>query len=370
VSSDQARPPQSKPRSGTPRQRRYLFGAIGLVVIAVAAVVYAATTNPSSLRPKVDPNHLAVGPLVPPIAGTGWANSAPLSSAQLDGKVVLYDFWTYSCINCVDTIPYLRSWYERYRSDGFVVVGIHTPEFDFEMNHANVLQAIRSLGVTWPVAFDDHMKVWNAFGNDSWPADYVADRSGHLRYLAVGEGGYGQTENVIRALLGVASNSPRAASPSGAFDPGQATADITPETYLGVAHSKVARAGTVTYPPPTTVPVDTAELSGTWTGTADYVEAGSATSAISLHYQAQQVNLVLAPPASGPVSVTVELDGAPLPPAYRTSQTVVGSDGQTSVQVTGAGMYRLIAGNTAEGHTLQVTAGAPGLRAYDFTFEP
>ncbi len=352
------------------RPRVYVLVAVGLVVVALAAVIYAANTNPSRLQPKVDTDNLPVGPVAPTINGTGWANSPPLTPAGLAGKVVLYDFWTYSCINCVDTVPYVRSWFDRYRRDGLVVVGIHTPEFDFEHNHANVLRAIKNLGVTWPVAFDDKMTVWDAFRNNSWPADYLADRTGHIRYVSLGEGNYGQTENVIRTLLGVASGSPRAVSPTGGVNTSQPTADITPETYLGLAHGDDAQPGPATYPEPTSVPVDTDKLVGQWTGTAQYVQAGAAGSAIVVHYQAQEVNLVMAPPPTGPVEVVVELDGKPLPPDDRTSQTVVETDGQTSVLVASADMYRLVSGPTVEGHTLRITVGAPGLLAYDFTFEP
>lgn len=352
------------------RQRTYLLLAAGLVVVAVAAVLYAANTNASSLRVKVDTNNLPVGPVAPPVVADGWTNSAPLTAADLTGKVVLYDFWTYSCINCVDTLPYVRSWYDRYRGDGLVVIGIHTPEFDFEMNHANVLRAVKDLGVTWPVAFDDRMTTWDEFHNDAWPAEYLADRSGDIRYESVGEGDYQQTENAIRSLLGVAPTSPRAVDPSGNKNSTQPGGDITPETYLGVAHGDDAQFGPFNYPEPASVSVDTDKLVGPWTGTTEYVEAGSASSAIVLHYQAQEVNLVMAPPPTGPVTVTVTLDGKPLPLAYRTSQTVVSANGQTSVRVTDADMYRLVAGPGIEGHVLRITAGAPGLLAYDYTFEP
>jgi thiol-disulfide isomerase/thioredoxin len=350
-------------------RRGYLLIAGALVVVAIAAVVFAAHTNPSSLQPAVDTSHLPVGPAAPAVDPVGWTNSAPLTPADLKGKVVLYDFWTYSCINCVRTLPYVRAWYARYQADGLVVVGIHSPEFDFEKNHANVTRAVGNLGVTWPVAFDDNMAVWNAFQNNSWPADYIADRSGHVRYKHIGEGDYGQTEDVIRTLLGVATTAPRAAAPGSAATAAQpTTGDMTPETYLGVLRGASAKQGPATYPEPATVPVDAARLAGPWTGTADYIEAGAANSAIVLHYQARQVNLVMAPAASGPVTVVVQLDGMPVPPAYRTVQTVVDAGGRTTVTVANADLYALVQGPGVEGHTLRVTAGAPGLLAYDFTF--
>jgi thiol-disulfide isomerase/thioredoxin len=360
------RPPPPAPPSS---RRVYLFVAAALAIAAIAAVFYAANTNPSRLRPKVDTANLPEGPVAPAVNANGWINSPPLPPAGLTGKVVLYDFWTYSCVNCVRTIPYLQSWYNRYRTDGLVIIGIHTPEFDFEHDRANVTRAVVTLGVTWPVALDNSMSVWDAFGNNSWPADYVADRSGHLRYSSVGEGGYQQTEDVIRTLLNVPATSPRAAPPSKPDTDATSTADITPETYLGVERGTEAQQGPATYPDPgASVPVDSAKLSGPWTATAQYVEANSATSAIVLHYQAREVDLVLAPPASGPVDVVVELDGKPLPPAYRTGETVVSPDGQTTVKVTDADMFKLVLGPAVEGHTLRITTTAPGLLAYDFTF--
>ncbi|MDQ1442605.1 MAG: hypothetical protein QOG97_2833 [Acidimicrobiaceae bacterium] len=354
------------------RRRLYLAVALALALLAGAAVVFAANTSPSKLQPKVDTNNLDVGPVVPAVNAVGWLNSAPLTPASLSGKVVLYDFWTYSCVNCVRTIPYVRALYDRYRNEGLVVIGIHSPEFDFEKNHANVTRAVKDLGVTWPVALDDKMVVWEAFQNNSWPADYVADSAGHLRYTHVGEGDYGQTEDVVRTLLRVDASAPRAADPSASAAPAgaapTAAGDITPETYLGVLRGNSAKQGPATYPDPTTVPVDTARLSGAWSGTGDYVQADAAASAIVLHYQAREVNLVLAPPAAGPVAVILELDGKPLAPAYRTSQTVVDAGGRTSVLVADADMYRLVLGPAVEGHTLRITANAPGLLAYAFTF--
>ena len=358
---------EAPPPAGHPLRRRgYLIIAAGLVVVAIAAVIFAANTSPSSLQPKVDPNHLPVGPVAPAVNAVGWINSPPLPPSALAGKVVMYDFWTYSCINCIRTLPYLRSWYDRYQAQGLVIIGIHSPEFDFEMNHANVMRAVSALNVTWPVALDDKMVVWDAFQNNSWPADYIADGTGHIRHVHIGEGDYGQTEDVIRSLLGVKADAPRAATPSSSAAAG--AADITPETYLGVLRGNSAQQGPATYPEPTDVPSNTAKLSGPWTGTSQYIQADAPTSAIVLHYQAREVNLVLAPPASGPVSVVVQLDGKPLPPAYRTSETVVDPSGQTTVNVTAADMYRLVLGPSVEGHVVRITATTPGLQAYSFTF--
>jgi thiol-disulfide isomerase/thioredoxin len=353
-------------------RRLYLIVAVALVAVAVAAVIAARHTNPSQLAGQVDPNHLPVGPTAPAVTAKGWVNSAPLNQAELAGKVVVYDFWTYSCVNCVRTIPYVRAWYERYRADGLVVIGVHSPEFDFEKNHGNVTRAVKELDVTWPVAFDDNMATWNAFQNQYWPADYIADRSSHLRYNHFGEGDYDQTESIIRALLGLPASAPRASrsgTPTGTGSAQPTQADITPETYLGTERGTAnGQSGTATYPDPGTPPVSSARLAGTWTSTSQYVQATAAGSGIVLHYQAREVNLVLQPPQSGPVNLRVDLDGKPLPPHYRTAQTMVDDQGHTFVRVTAADLYRIVLGPEAEGHVLRLTALQPGIEAFAFTF--
>ncbi len=130
-----------------------------------------------------------------------WINSEPLPPAELRGKVVLVDFWTFDCINCRNTIPYLRSWYDKYRSQGFVIVGVHSPEFTYEHDVANVQQAIRDLKITYPVALDNDMKTWNAYRVYAWPTWFIVDKQGRIRFSHVGEGAYAESEQTILALL-------------------------------------------------------------------------------------------------------------------------------------------------------------------------
>jgi len=146
----------------------------------------------------------------PPVDATGWLNTAPLTAEDLRGKVVLYDFWTYACINCQHTLPYVKAWYARYKDDGLVVLSVHSPELEFEADPANVAAFVADHGIKYPVALDPHHTVWRAFGNHYWPAFYVDDRSGERRYEHFGEGRYDETEDVLRELLGVDPSSPRA----------------------------------------------------------------------------------------------------------------------------------------------------------------
>jgi thiol-disulfide isomerase/thioredoxin len=161
----ETRPAERESRRVSRSRRRYAAIALVLSGLAVVAVLVARGTSPSQVARPVDVDNLPVGPKAPALDAEGWLNSAPLRPADLAGKVVVYDFWTYSCVNCVRTLPYLRSWYARYAPDGLVIVGVHSPEFEFEKSDANVTKAVQRLQVTWPVAFDDDMAIWNAFGN-------------------------------------------------------------------------------------------------------------------------------------------------------------------------------------------------------------
>jgi thiol-disulfide isomerase/thioredoxin len=362
---------EPEPAGGWSNRRWYAIAAVALVIVAVIGVVVATNSSPSSVAGPVDVHHLSTGPAPPALTDAkGWLNSPPLGAAQLHGKVVLHDFWTYSCVNCVREIPRLRAWYDRYAPDGLVVVGIHSPEFDFEKDHGNVTSASQRLQVNYPVALDDDMDLWNAFGNQYWPEGWVADRAGHLRYQSIGEGNYAQTENVLRALLGVPASAPRATVTGGANfgQPPASNQPITPETYLGTDKGSAgAVPGLITYPNVGAIPADTARLVGPWNATGQAVQAAGSGAAVVLNYEARAANLVMAP-AAGPVAVVVELDGKPLPPADRTAATHVNAAGQTSVEVTSSDLYPLVLTRRVERHTLRLIAQAPGVQAFAFTF--
>jgi thiol-disulfide isomerase/thioredoxin len=344
----------------------YLVTAVCIAIAAVLAVIVAAGSNPAVISGPVDVNNLGDRGPAPALEAKGWINSPPLSRASLTGKVVLYDIWTYSCINCVRTFPYIRSWYTRYRADGLVVIGVHSPEFDFEKVHSNVAAATKRLDVTWPVALDDDMTIWNAFDNRYWPADYIADRKGHVRYSHFGEGDYTNTENVLRALLGVAPSSPRAGPVNAETASGQR---VNPETYLDTLHADLdVQPGTATYPP---VPANFREgvaVSGTWDAQEEKVVARAPGARIVLIMHAQSVNLVLASASGKPIDALVTLDGKPVPADERGASLRVDARGRTVVTVTAPDMYRLVLAPGVEDHRLEVTATAAGLEAYDFTF--
>jgi cytochrome c biogenesis protein CcdA/thiol-disulfide isomerase/thioredoxin len=290
----------------------------------------------------------------PDFAGiTRWFNTtgdAPLSLSQLRGKVVLVDFWTYSCINCLRSLPHVEAWYQRYHSDGLVVVGVHTPEFDFEHVPGNVQSAVSRLGVTYPVAMDNGYATWNAWGNNSWPAEYLIDSNGHVRYGSIGESDYGLTEQAIRDLLPVSAS---ALPPDTAVPNRTPTEPTTPESYLGYARldrydgSHVVHDAPATYTFASSLPADHLSYAGRWTVHSQDIAAG-ANAALRINVTAKNVFLVL----SGTGDVTGTFAGAAIAP----------------VHVTGVPkLYTLLSGTQIRHGLLQLEV-ARGVKAYAFTF--
>jgi cytochrome c biogenesis protein CcdA/thiol-disulfide isomerase/thioredoxin len=281
-----------------------------------------------------------------------WINSRPLSITDLRGKVVLVDFWTYSCINCLRTIPHLQAWYAAYHRDGLDIVGVHTPEFAFEHVPSNVRRATHDLGVTWPVALDNNYATWDAYQNEYWPAEYLLDRNGHLRHVQFGEGDYGGTEQAIRTLLAAGGAAPTThADPLADTTP---TNVITPETYLGAARldpsryhgptPTVGRQVDLTFP--RTLAQNGLAYAGTWTFQPQYAHAGPG-ARIKLHFHARDVYVVLA--GSGRVQELV--DGRHL----------------GTIDVNDARLYTAFTAPQLDDGTLELRFPA-GVRAYSFTF--
>jgi thiol-disulfide isomerase/thioredoxin len=338
-------------------RRLYLVAFAAVAVIAALSVYVATRVEPKDLGGAGDLSVKAKS--VPSLAAAkGWINSSPLTPDDLRGKVVVYDFWTYSCVNCVRTLPHLKALYDRYGSQGLVIVGIHSPEFDFEKNHDNVQKAVRQLDVTWPVALDDGMAIWNSFKNNYWPEEYLTDRDGRLRQVYIGEGEYDQKEDDVRTLLGVPSNSPRAADAG----PDQAqTAVQTPEIHFGLSFGaqqfssspQQLAEGTTSFTAPSSVPEDTFALEGDWNVAGQGVTSASTDAAIALRYRATEVSIVAgAGPGAAPVMLAVELDGVAQPP----------------VTVTGDDLYRVLSNGPTGVHDLVLRPMTTGFRAFSFTF--
>ena len=295
--------------------------------------------------------------MAPNFAGiTAWLNTPdgkPLSLSQLRGKVVLVDFWTYSCINCQRSLPHVEAWYKDYAKDGFVVVGVHTPEFSFEHVVSGVRTEAASLGVMYPVAIDDDYKTWDAYDNEYWPAEYLIDPQGDVRHVSFGEGGYSDTEKLIRQLL--TTDHPSIDLPAATDVPNETpTGEENPETYVGyqqlqylVSESAPARDEPAVYQFPATLPLGGLGWSGTWTDHSEEATAGP-NAEMELGFLAGDVYLVIG--GSGTVNVTIN-----------------GKHTQT-INVAGVPkLYSLFHAARSTTGTLEFSA-SPGIQAYDFTF--
>ena len=288
-----------------------------------------------------------------------WLNSEPLTAAGLRGRVVLVDFWTYSCVNWLRTLPYVRAWHERYRDRGLVVVGVHAPEFGFEHDLDNVRRAVSELGVGYPVVIDNDFTIWRAFENHYWPAVYLVDGDGRVRFHHFGEEAYEETERAIQELLGVDEELVRVDA-GGLAEAADWDALRSPETYVGRARggrSSDARADGLA--------LNEWALTGEWSVGEEAADLEAAAGTIAYRFEGRDLNLVLAPPASGaPVRFTVLLDGqAP------------GDDHGIDVDEAGEGtlseprMYQLVRQRgPIRQLTFEIAFDGPGVRAYAFTF--
>jgi len=297
-----------------------------------------------------------------------WFNTPgnrPLMLTGLRGHVVLVDFWTYTCINCIRTLPYLKAWDAAYRHDGLTIVGVETPEFAFEHDAGNVANAINQFGIRYPVTQDNEMGTWNAYGNEYWPADYLIDSRGQVRYAAFGEGDYGTTETAIRALLAESGAQVGAMShPANVVVPSE---QATPETYLGTARAQGwvngPHAGTHDYGPGphTNLGVSEFAYTGTWNIAAQPAQA-VANAGVEVEFEAKNVYLVLSSPGERPLPVQVLLDGRPIPAADAGSDVHGGG-----VTVRRQRLYTLVSLPRDEQHHLTLRF-APGVTGYAFTF--
>ncbi len=326
---------------------------------------------------RVAGSDLAVEGVMPELSGaTGWINSAPLTRASLKGKVVLVDFWTYSCINCLRALPYVRAWAQKYRDHGLVVIGVHAPEFAFEKDPDNVRRAVKDLNVTYPVALDSNLAIWRAFDNQYWPAHYFIDAQGRIRAHHFGEGEYDKSEATIRQLLAEAGYTNL---PGGSVDPNAggalAAADVddvrSPETYVGhdrgqnFASDHVAADKPSDYATPAALNLNQWGLDGNWTIGAQMTVLNRAPGAVSFRFHARDLHFVLGP-ANGrtPVRFRVTLDGA-APGAMHGMDTNAQGEGT----VTDQRLYQLIRQSGAiRDRTFRIEFLDPGVQAYSFTF--
>jgi len=324
----------------------------------------------------MDPTQLTVdlpieGELASLDGATGWLNSQPLSTESLRGKVVLVDFWTYTCINWLRTLSYIRAWAETYEQHGLVVIGVHTPEFPFEEDVDNVREAVKEMAVEYPVALDSDYGIWRAFDNHYWPAAYVADAEGRIRHHRFGEGGYDELERIIQRLLGVDGDLV-SVSPHG-FEAQADWATLgSPETYLGYeqAQNFASPAGASpgeghSYVAPDRLKLNHWALAGDWTLEKRASVLNQADGRISLRFHARDVHLVMGPPERGTsVPFRVLLDGDTPGSAHGVD---IDEDGHGAVAQ--QRLHQLIRQEgPIDDRTFEITFLAPGVEAYAFTF--
>lgn len=315
---------------------------------------------------------------MPPLTGDGvWLNSEPLTPERLRGKVVLIDFWTYSCINCLRAMPYVKSWYERYKDHGLVVVGIHAPEFDFEKNVANVRRAMQKFGVTYPVVLDTNYSLWKAFNNRYWPAHYFVDAEGKIRGHHFGEGNYKESEELIRQLLTDAGVKQLPAPVSGIRQEGvQAAASHesveSPETYIGYGRAEnfvspggALEDGPKAYAAPDKLKLNDWALGGNWTVEEEKAMLNAPAGKIVFRFKARDLHLVLGPGSDGKaVRFRVTVDGKA--PARDHGVDV---DEKGNGVVHEQRLYQLIRqSGEADEHTFVIEFLDAGAQAYAFTF--
>ncbi len=324
------------------------------------------------------PGRRVAGGRMPSLEGaTGWLNSPALTTESLRGRVVAVDFWTYTCINWLRTAPYLRAWAEAYRDAGLVVLGVHTPEFRFERDVDNVRRAISDRQITYPVAVDSDYGIWSAFANMYWPALYLVDAEGHIRFSHFGEGAYEESEQVIRQLLAEAGSGDALPEPVSVDADGiEAAADWadlrSAENYLGAERTdnfaSPERAPTDVprrYTAPPRLAPDHWALAGEWTVQRDAVLLHDPGGRIADRFSARDLHLVMAPPAGGsPVRFSVRLDGQP--PGADSGDDV---DDEGAGTVTEPRLYQLVRQRgPVTDRTFEITFHDPGVRAFAFTF--
>ncbi len=342
-----------------------------------AVVALSGAGKPSQLLPESRATLLAAAQAqqAPELVGvTDYDNTPPVTLAGLRGKVVLVDFWTYTCINCLRTFPFLRALQKAYSSSGLVVLGVHSPEFDFEKSHANVAKAVQRLGVTWPVAEDPEMATWSAFGNQYWPANYLLDRSGKVRFFHAGEGDEATIEDAVRALLAEGGTAPaaRIGELPAAEKPAGAGSDLTPETYFGAQRGgRYVSGGRTVSPGVVQTRTDPAQardllaLTGRFRGESEALQVLAGAS-VTQRFRARDVYLT-ATPLKEPVVVEVTLDGQPVPVGRR-GRSLVEEGGRTVVHVTADDLYSLITGPAIAEGVLRITARTDALRVFTATY--
>ena len=358
-----------------------ILGVIIIASIGALSAVFTSLDETKSVNTlteinsllKIDKSGFKVAPDLIGIAH--YLNTTPEElSEEIKGKVVLYDIWTYSCINCIRTLPYITAWDEKYSDQGLLIVGIHSPEFEFEKDPKNVELAIDKHGIEYPVVMDNDMQTWKAFENNYWPRKYIADHEGYLRYDHIGEGRYQETEKIIQQLLQERSSSLGIDMESTAslvdIEEFEHSMFRTPELYFGYHFAQNRNqlgseegfqpGKIVSYSDPDKIDLHKFYLTGDWKNYDDSMELISETGTIKLLYNAKEVNIV----TENEAMLEILLDGKPIPIEYKGNDIT----NDSTLQVTEAGLYNIINSETSSSHIMEIKVSGNEFQIFTFTF--
>ena len=358
-----------------------IFGIVIATGVGIMSIVFASfdeqvpTTNVTSNQNmlKIDKSGFKMAPDIVGIAH--YLNTTPEElQKEIDGKVVLYDIWTYSCINCIRTLPYITAWDEKYSDQGLLIVGIHAPEFEFEKDPENVQMAIDKHGINYPVVLDNDMETWQAFENRYWPRKYIADHEGYIRYDHIGEGAYQETEKIIQQLLDERATSLGIQMASAAslvdIESFEHTMFRTPELYFGYYFAQNRnQLGSdegfqpnkiIMYSEPDSIDLHKFYLTGEWLNHEDSMELISETGSIKLLYNAKEVNIV----TENDAELEIFLDEQPLDSKY--SGTDISSGNMLTVSE--PNLYNIISSETSASHVMEIKVTGKGFQIFTFTF--
>ena len=350
-----------------------------VVALIVLAILYIQSSKPHSnnsfVQPTLGRSSNGNYPSAPEFSGVSqYINSnSSLTLSSLKGKVVLVDFWTYSCINCIRTLPYLKAWNEKYADKGLVIVGVHTPEFDFEKDPANVRAAVNKFNITYPVLMDNDYSIWNSYSNQYWPHEFLIDANGKVRYDQIGEGGEVQLEQEIQSLLSEANNSNSSLgslASSNMSSQGDLSQISTPEIYLGYRFARSPLGNVEGFSPENIVyynfsgqPVpNQVYLNGNWKNNLDNMELTDNSGLVTLYYKAGKVHIVAGSLSRSNLSISI--DGKSI------NSTKIGSDADENsiVEVTNQRLYTLVDSDDYSPHKITFNVSGSGFRLYTFTF--
>ncbi|HEY4643309.1 MAG TPA: redoxin family protein [Bacteroidota bacterium] len=348
----------------------FTWGVSALMILFTIANVKAAYEG-SLLNKKA-----------PEIEGEAWINSKPLKIGDLKGRVVLVDFWEYTCVNCIRTFPYVTEWHKRYADKGLVIIGVHTPEFEFGKKLTNVKDAVDRFGIKYPVVLDNEYKTWTNYQNQYWPRKYLVDKDGTIRYDHIGEGGYGVTEKKIQELLKEVNPGvqfPPVMDPiRGADKPGAVCYPVTPELYCGYGRGRIGNPKgysakqVVEYNDPGNHTDGYVYLNGKWFSGDEFLRHGENTEHlddfVAIKYHALEVNAVIKPSGIESFRVEVTQDGKAVGHDDRGEDLRVDSDGRTFIHVQEPKMYNIIRNKSFGTHELRIASKSDQFEIYAYTF--